>query len=392
MNPFEIPIVEYHSINNNQKSHPLGVLSYFTKELVAHLRFFEDAGFECITLTELLHRGLEGQVGKTKLAVLTFDDGFLDNYLIAADILKRFGAKGTIFVNPDHASTGPVRSLEQVPEAWGNLNFEEMRLLEQSGIFEIESHTLSHEDIFLSDHLIDLYTPDKFRFYYWLVWKLLPNTRSEWNGDATRYSRLIPVGYPIFEYGRALRGKEFIPSPEFVDRCIQLYKMKGTKCLADLGSYPEKGAYETDDSYAQRVHRQIVQSKCTLEQELSKSIECICFPGHVFSNPQLSSAQAAGYKLYMRPHWEKRKSNLSELRSARQTLGANQMIGLQRFVFPYGYRSILPMEWAAYTMARISVEAAQGNAFCSGGLSLARFGKQKILGRESISKRQRREY
>jgi hypothetical protein len=391
MNPFEIPVVEYHSINDNQKSYPLGGLSFFTKELIAHLRFFQDAGFECITLTELLQRGLEGKVGSERLIVLTFDDGFLDNYLIAADILREFKAKGTIFVNPGHASTSPARSLEEEPKAWGNLNFEEMRFLERSGIFEIQSHTLSHADVFLSDRLIDFYTPDKFRLYYWLIWKLFPDTCSEWNGDVTRYSCLIPSGYPIFEYGRALRGKEFIPSSVFVDRCVQLYQVKGLQCLADLQSYPGKGKYELEGAYAHRVEEQIVQSKCILERELSKCIECICFPGNVYSNLLLSRAQAAGYKLYMRPHWEKRTSNLSALRHAKQMLSNNQMIGLQRLVFPYGYRSILPMETAAYWLAKISVEAAQGNAFYSGSLSSVRFIKRKILRRESKSRLQRRE-
>jgi hypothetical protein len=392
MNYFEIPIVMYHSINDSQKAYPLGGLSFFTKELIAHLRYFQDEGFECITLSDLLQRALEGKVGNARLIVLTFDDGFLDNYLIAADILKNFKAKGTIFVNPGHASTGPARSLEEEPDAWGNLNFEEMRLLERSGIFEIQSHTLSHEDVFLSDRLIDFYTPDKFRLYYWLTWKLFPHIRYEWCGDVTRYSCLIPSGYPIFEYGRSLRGREFTPTTEFVDICVQHFKKKGIQCLADLQLYSEKGEFEPDECYTQRVDEQIVQSKRILERELAKCIEYICFPGDVYSDLILTHAQVAGYKAYMRPHWGKRTSNLSALRNAKQILDNHQMIGLQRFVFTYGYRGILPMEMAAYWMAKISIGAAQGDAFYSGCLSTARLIKRKILRRESMSRLQRAEY
>jgi poly-beta-1,6-N-acetyl-D-glucosamine N-deacetylase len=392
MNRFEIPIVEYHSINNSRKAYPLSRLSFFTTELIAHLRYFLDMGFECITLSDLFQRAQDGKLAKARLAVLTFDDGFLDSYLIAVDILKDFKAKGTVFVNPGHASAGPARSLEEEPDAWGYLNFEEMRRLEKSGIFEVQSHTLSHEDVFLSQRLIDFYTPAKFNLYYWLIWKLFPHLRSKWCGDVTRYSHLIPSGYPIFEYGRSLRGKEFIPSTGFIDRCVKLFNTKGMRCLKELQLYPDKGDYEPEEHYVQRVDEQIVRSKCILERELSKCIECICFPGDVYSSLMLSRAQAAGYKVYMRPHWEKRIGNLSALECAKQTLEDQQMVGLQRLVIPYGFRGILPMETAAYWMAKIAVEAAQGNAFYGRSLSIAKFIKRKILRRESKSRRQRREY
>jgi peptidoglycan/xylan/chitin deacetylase (PgdA/CDA1 family) len=391
MSEFEIPVVMYHSINDSQKAYPLGNLSFFTRELIAHLRYFRDAGFECITLSELLQRALDGKVGHTRLIVLTFDDGFLDNYLVAADILKKFNIKGTLFVNPGHAAVGPARSLEEEPDAWGYLNFEEMRSLERSGIFEIQSHTLSHEDVFLSDRLIDLYSPEKFRLYYWLVWKLFPHIRAEWQGDVTRYRGLIPAGYPIFEYGRSLRGKEFIPSAKFVDQCVQLFQVQGDRCLADLQLYPEKGVFEPEERYAQRVEEQIVQSKQTLERELSKSIECICFPGDISSERLLARAREVGHKVYMRPHWGERWSNLAALKNAQQILDNHQMVGLQRIVFTYGYRGLLPTEPAAYWTAKVSVKAAQGNAFYNGCFSTARLIKRKILKRESKSRLQRRE-
>lgn len=36
-----------------------------------------------------------------KKVVLTFDDGYLDNWVYAYPILKKYGLKGTIFVNPE---------------------------------------------------------------------------------------------------------------------------------------------------------------------------------------------------------------------------------------------------------------------------------------------------
>jgi peptidoglycan/xylan/chitin deacetylase (PgdA/CDA1 family) len=390
-NFLEIPVVMYHSVNNSQNNYPLSGLSFFTKELIAHLRFFYNSGYECISLSDLIQRALEGKLGKTRLAALTFDDGFLDNYLYVTDILNDFTAKGTIFVNPGHASKGSARTLATVPDAWGYLNFDEMRLLEQSGILEIQSHTFSHEDIFLTDRLIDLYTPEKFNLYYWLVWKINPHLRAEWSGDVTRFKDIIPNGYPIFEYGRCLRSKEFFPTNEFIEQCVQLYKSKGIESMNDLRLELNKGNYEPEESYFRRVDEQLLNSKRILESELSKHIECICFPGDVFSDFVLSRAQAAGYKVYIRPHWGKHINNLSTLKRAKQILFSNHMIGLQRIVFSYGYRGILPMETGAYWTAKITVGAAQGNSFYNGYLSTGRFVKRKILRIESKSRLQRNE-
>ncbi len=389
VNPFEVPIVMYHTINDRPFANPLGCLSFYTDEFIAHLKYFHNEGFEFATISDLVHKALDGKVGKSKLVALTFDDGFLDNYLIAADILNDFRAKGTVFVNPGHTPSGPARSLKEIPEAWGNLNFEEMRLMEKSGIFEIQSHTLSHEDIFVSDKLIDFYTPDKIHLYYWLIWKLIPQTRTALHSDITRYSGLIPAGYPIFEYGRPLRGKQFFPSEEFISLCVQQFKASGDRCMANLQAYSQKGVFETDDAYAQRVDDQVFQSKKILERELNKEIECICFPGDVYSTPLLSRAQAAGHRVFMRHPRETTAGNLAALQKADRTLSANQMIGLQRFVFNYDYRKIFPRQLAAYWTARFTVEGIQGNVLYTKSFSTARWLKRSVfkLGQKSREQR-----
>jgi hypothetical protein len=392
VNHYEVPIIMYHSINDADKNFPLSSLSLPTEEFTNHLRYYRDAGFEFVFLSDLLKRGLEGRLGNEKLIVLTFDDGFLDNSLLASRILRQFDAKGTIFVNPAYAYQGPLRSIKEDTDAWGILNFEEMREIEKIGVFDIQSHTMSHEDIFLSDRLIDFYTPDKFNQYYWLLWKLNPSVMNDWYGDVSRFSSLIPSGYPIFEYGRALRGKEFNPSDEFVNRSVHLYRIEGMQCLDELQSYRVKGIYEPEKRYRQRVEEQLVQSKFLLEQELSKTIDCICFPGEIYSEFVLSRAQVAGYKLYLRSHWEKRRSNLVEIRSARRILDDHQMIGLQRLVVPRISRTNIAKKAFTYWMAKIAVEAYQGNNLYNSYLSSARFIKRRILKKVSISRLNRNEY
>ncbi len=99
----EIPIIMYHSVNNHPEDNPLGFLS----------------------ISELWALACNGELGEDKFVVLTFDDGYLDNYPIAADVLIEYKAKATIFINPDFVIDSPPRTLQQVPNAWGKLNLSE---------------------------------------------------------------------------------------------------------------------------------------------------------------------------------------------------------------------------------------------------------------------------
>jgi hypothetical protein len=225
----DVPVVMYHSINDHPADHPLGFLAFSTLEFRQHLRSFGRAGYRLVTLSELWDEVGSGALKGPRLAVLTFDDGFLDNYLVAADILDEVGAKATVFVNPGHISEGPPRTLADAPNAWGTLNYAELGEMESTGLFDIQSHTMTHEFIFRSDKLIDLYTPDKFDRYYWLAWMLDPTSRIEWNGNVRRYATIIPSGYPVFEFDRYLSSPRFVPSFRFTQNCVDLFSEKG--CL-----------------------------------------------------------------------------------------------------------------------------------------------------------------
>jgi len=66
-----------------------------------------------------------------KKIVLTFDDGFIGNYLFAFDILERYGFKATFFITVDDVSKDRYMSWEQIAA------------LHKSGHL-IQSHTMTH--------------------------------------------------------------------------------------------------------------------------------------------------------------------------------------------------------------------------------------------------------
>lgn len=355
MSENNIPIVMYHSVNDFPECHPLGFLSFSRQEFRQQLRCFVDNGFELVTLSDLLkYSQEEGRLHKSRYAVLTFDDGFLDNYLVATEIMEEFGAKGTIFVNPGHASEqqGLVRSINDIPKGWGYLSFDEMREIERQGVFEIESHTYTHEMIFSSDSLIDFYHPDKFDRYHWLVWMLYPETIKDWNGDVYRYKNYIPIGYPIFEYDRCLSGKAFKPGEGFVEQCIIEYKSRGSKSIESLNNVFKKGDFETDAEFLKRKEWQVIESKKILEKELGKTIKSICFPGGSYEESLLKMCATAGYELYMLSSKTKLNSNNIE---SLTTSDRDVIVGLKRIGFSKNYPAIFESNVASYWNVKIKI-------------------------------------
>jgi peptidoglycan/xylan/chitin deacetylase (PgdA/CDA1 family) len=374
----------YHSINEFPKDNPLGFLSQRISELIAHLRFFQNAGFEFITLPELIQKTLASDFGKKKFIVLTFDDGFLDNYLLVANILQQFKARGTIFVNPGHATNDPPRTLLDYPNAWGYLNFAEMQELEKGGIFDIQSHSMTHDYIFISNQLVDLYSPDKFDKYYWLTWMLYPFTKTEWHGDITRFAGLVPSGYPIFMRGRCLDKAQFIPSAEFVNLCISQYASKSIDCISDLKMHPEIGQFEAEQDYLARVGQQLRDSKVVLESKLSKTVEHICFPGNIFNQQVLSLAAEVGYKVFIQAGKQTPGYNFNALQNASKTLSQNRMIGLKRVSLKNEFPGIVPAKTAANWTAKIRIYNLLDHPFYSGANSVSRLVKRIIRGKKRI--------
>jgi len=123
----EIPILYYHSIEKEAGNE----LRIPAEEFESHLKFLHQAGYQSITLHELYQHFYEGLELPQKPFVLTFDDGYSDNYSNAFRIAGKYGFTGTIFM-----VTGWI-------DGEGYLTKEQLRQMSKAG-WQIEAHTVSH--------------------------------------------------------------------------------------------------------------------------------------------------------------------------------------------------------------------------------------------------------
>lgn len=123
-----VPTLMYHAVSDDL----WGISELFVKpaEMEKQLAWLVENGYDPIWFEDLSH--LEDY---DKPVMLTFDDGYDDNYTILFPLLQKYNVKATIFVigSPDgryHKMTD-----EQVYE------------LHESGLVSIQSHTMTHGDL-----------------------------------------------------------------------------------------------------------------------------------------------------------------------------------------------------------------------------------------------------
>ena len=126
----KVLVLNYHQVLNNFTS-----LSIPVNQFDAQMDYLVESGYTSISPEEL-YKALNGEISLPEKSVLiTFDDGYVDNYTNAFPILKYYGLKATIFVIP-----------ALVDKDARYLTWEQLLEMEQSGV-TAQSHTLNHRKL-----------------------------------------------------------------------------------------------------------------------------------------------------------------------------------------------------------------------------------------------------
>lgn len=308
-------VIMLHSVGNNNSKWHQNWLSVSLEHFDNFCLFLNKNKYKTLFLEDWYNLQNKPKLIEKKHIVLTFDDGYLDNWVFASPILKKYDLKGTIFINPEFVepSSNPRPTIEDV---WNNkidinnltslgfLNWSEIKQLDCSPNMDIQSHSMSHNYYFKSDQLIDFYNGQDD--YHWLPWLERPDRKSYWMTENQK--DMVPFGYPIFEYGRALGLRRFIPSDNFIRTFISEAQKIQTRCnhekLDLLKKYTENfkinygttGRYETDEEMENRFMYDLADSKQILEEKLNKTVDFLCWPGGGYNSQSIKLSEEVGYK------------------------------------------------------------------------------------------------
>ncbi|MFZ5897694.1 MAG: polysaccharide deacetylase family protein [Bacillota bacterium] len=136
-----VPVLMYHKISPDPKAGGYG-LRVTPREFAWQMNYLTSQGFTTISPHDLERALYESAPLPPKPILITFDDGYRDNYLYALPVLKELGMQATVFVVAGAiGKTNFFDAGSQPPNAI--MNWEEIRTMERAGI-TIGSHTLTH--------------------------------------------------------------------------------------------------------------------------------------------------------------------------------------------------------------------------------------------------------
>jgi peptidoglycan/xylan/chitin deacetylase (PgdA/CDA1 family) len=292
-------VLYYHSIAPKRKAD--WVRSYLTHELhvfEAALNFLVENNYKVITLEEAFENNW---LFKEKTACLTFDDGFADFFIYAYPLLKKYKMHGTLFVSTEFVedyrnSILPTmedywsgkKTLSEI-EYWGYVNWEEMRIMEESGWVGIESHTATHMKYPYKAELKDIHRPGSNSLYP--IGQIYPELKTRYIRDAD-FEKKLPYGYPFFLERSAVVTRIHYPNKDLVNEITAYFKswdwsnFNKAKALIKANEILDKykiqnnvfERVESDEEMASRLKYEIVESKQILEEKLGHSLKFLCWP------------------------------------------------------------------------------------------------------------------
>lgn len=263
----------------------------FDKQLACLKRM----GYRSVHLREYMEIVLAGRLAREKVVSLTFDDGYLDNWVYAAPLLERHGFKATVFISTDFIN--PSKELrpqldltahgEIGPPSTGFLTWDEARALDASGIIEVQSHGLTHTWYPSGPRIVDFRHPGDS--YYWMDWNAEP--QKKW-----RYMESFPNqniwGAPVYEHKKSLEAPRFHPDERVALLLREHVKCKGRAFFEnpawreELHTMARRAMqefnddyYETEVEFMTRVRTEFESSKMLLEANLDKKVDFFCWPG-----------------------------------------------------------------------------------------------------------------
>lgn len=297
----KIPILYYHSIAPSKDS------KWYKSYLTYELKYFEDlvrylssAGYTFLFLDEYFELRQDKSAKNKNLICLTFDDGYLDNYVYVFPLLKKYKAKGTIFISPEYVpnTLEPNLTIEDVwnskikigeLKSLGYASWKELEIMQKSGIVDIQSHTMTHTKYYRNDKIREFHHPKSN--YLYPIANLNLAKKPNYIADEN-FIHLLPYGFPFFEEQSAMIVKKVSINEEFENECVEILKdtdwtnYNFNTCFLSVKKLYESylkaenliTKIESQIEYEKRIRVEISESKRIIEKKLQKKVNHICWP------------------------------------------------------------------------------------------------------------------
>lgn len=132
-----LPILMYHGVLPQPERQGQYVVSPALLE--ADLRWLQENGYKTVVMQQLIDYVQGEGVLPEKPVLLTFDDGYYNNYLYAYPLLRQYGMQAVI--SPVVSWSEKFSREDADHEIYSHITWDEMREMVNSGAVEIQNHS-----------------------------------------------------------------------------------------------------------------------------------------------------------------------------------------------------------------------------------------------------------
>jgi peptidoglycan/xylan/chitin deacetylase (PgdA/CDA1 family) len=299
-----VPVFVFHSLEPESFSRKLSYLA--------------DNDYVTLSAAEYFQFLMGTRAAPPGAVVLTFDDGRGSLWSVGQPLLRRFGMKGIVFLVPGRVPSRPgplaptwddVEARRQSPDAilerekgeGAFLSWEEIDVLGRSGLFDFQSHTLTHARIHSGSRLAGFVAPPRPRGYDAMDVPVVEMDGRDHLADE------LPLGTPLlvseprtsealrfYEDGVARRacadavgaeGEAFFTRPDWRRRLQH-----------EVDRHPIAGRWERPSERETALRHEMAEARRILEERTSKPVLQLCYPWHAAGPTARRLAAEAGYR------------------------------------------------------------------------------------------------
>ncbi len=252
---------------------------------------------------------------KSKGVVITFDDGYVDNFIYAYPVLKKLGLKAVLFLATSRINKHTILR-KTLFDYWdGKINFDELfipsgmdkaneeflkngtsseflsyeEIYNMKDVFSIQSHTHFHVRHFCSHKLIGFYNPSL-------------KIKHSWSLPYALEEEKLFYGLPIFPMRSVVSSRRFFVKDE-VKRVaagfaedVSLKNNWQRELREVMNNFSSLGHYETEEKRIKRTEEELSKSKKIIESSFNSRVNHLSWPFGEYDDIAVRLAKKTGYK------------------------------------------------------------------------------------------------
>jgi hypothetical protein len=275
---------------------PGGMLPVFhfhdvTREwLEPRLRYLVDNGYRTVACDEIERLVIGGVSPGVKAVALTFDDAWASAWRVATPLLAQLRLTAILFAIP-----GRIRDESEPFVSWADL-----REMQASGVWDIQSHTRSHAMIFEDSEITGFVTPE---------YRQAPLLERPLVGGA--FLPADALGTPLYQQrSRMSDARRYLPDEVKANRCRQHVARNGgaqffdrpawRRELHEIADAANGGAerFETDQARAAAIRAELAEGRALLNARLGiTTVRHVALPWGIAGEATRRALTETGHRL-----------------------------------------------------------------------------------------------